>query len=94
MKYRKITTTLAALALPSIAHAHVGLHADGTLAGLNHPFSGLDHILAMVAVGFWASTLGGKAVWVVPPPSSSSWPVAASWVSRVSRCRWSKLQSR
>ncbi|AVC45436.1 MULTISPECIES: nickel permease HupE [Rhizobium] len=66
MKYSKITTTLAALALPSIAHAHVGLHADGTLAGLNHPFSGLDHILAMVAVGFWASTLGGKAVWIVP----------------------------
>ncbi|WP_244560034.1 nickel permease HupE [Ensifer aridi] len=48
-------------------HAHVGLHTDGALAGLGHPFNGRDHILAMVAVGFWASTLGGKARrWIVP----------------------------
>ncbi|MBB4188556.1 urease accessory protein [Sinorhizobium terangae] len=66
MKYRRIAATLAALALPGFAHAHVGLHADGALSGLGHPFSGLDHILAMVAVGFWASTLGGKARWIVP----------------------------
>lgn len=66
MTYPMIAATLAALALPGIAHAHVGLHADGALAGLGHPFSGLDHILAMVAVGFWASTLGGKARWIVP----------------------------
>lgn len=66
MKYFRIAVTLAALALPNIAHAHVGLHTDGAFAGFSHPFSGLDHILAMVAVGFWASTLGGKARWIVP----------------------------
>ncbi|OHV80081.1 nickel permease HupE [Ensifer sp. LCM 4579] len=66
MTYHRIAATLAALALPGIAHAHVGLHTDGALAGLGHPFSGLDHILAMVAVGFWASTLGGKARCIVP----------------------------
>ena len=66
MKYSRIAATLAALALPGIAHAHVGLHTDGALAGFSHPFSGLDHILAMVAVGFWASTLGGRARWIVP----------------------------
>jgi len=28
--------------------------------------SGLDHILAMVAVGLWAAQLGGRARWLVP----------------------------
>lgn len=66
MNFRRIAATLVAMALPDIAHAHVGLHTDGALAGFSHPFSGLDHILAMVAVGFWALTLGGKARWIVP----------------------------
>ncbi|MDK1493910.1 HupE/UreJ family protein [Sinorhizobium sp. 7-81] len=65
MNCRKMTVALAALTLPGVAHAHVGLHADGTLAGLGYPFSGFDHILAMVAVGC-APTLGGKARWIVP----------------------------
>jgi urease accessory protein len=34
--------------------------------GLAHPFSGLDHILAMVAVGLWASQIGGRALWLLP----------------------------
>jgi urease accessory protein len=36
------------------------------LTGIEHPFSGLDHILAMVAVGLWAAQLGGRALWLVP----------------------------
>ncbi|MFP3590097.1 HupE/UreJ family protein, partial [Paraburkholderia sp. SIMBA_055] len=35
-------------------------------AGFTHPLSGADHILAMVAVGLWASMLGGRALVVVP----------------------------
>lgn len=66
MRYARILATLAAVTLPTVAHAHVGLHNDGALAGLSHPISGLDHVLAMVAVGFWASTLGGTARWIVP----------------------------
>lgn len=66
MKYARTLAALAALALPTVANAHVGLHADGALSGFGHPFSGLDHVLAMVAVGFWASTLGGAARWIVP----------------------------
>lgn len=50
----------------SPAFAHVGLHADGAASGLLHPFSGLDHILAMVAVGLFAARLGGRALWAVP----------------------------
>lgn len=55
-------------ALPAIAEAHTGagLHDHGLLAGLAHPFSGLDHLLAMVAVGFWAASLVGRARILVP----------------------------
>lgn len=66
MNYWKIATAVAVLALPGVAQAHTGLHTDGGLAGFGHPFGGLDHILAMVAVGFWAASLGGSARWVVP----------------------------
>ncbi|UVC15161.1 nickel permease HupE [Mesorhizobium onobrychidis] len=66
MNFRRVAATLVVMALPDIAHAHAGLHTDGAVAGFSHPFSGLDHILAMVAVGFWALTLGGKARWIVP----------------------------
>jgi urease accessory protein len=36
------------------------------MAGLSHPLFGLDHVLAMVAVGLWAATTGGRAVYLVP----------------------------
>jgi urease accessory protein len=59
---------LVALADPAAAHPATGLAATGGgfAAGLAHPFSGLDHVLAMVAVGLWAVQLGGRAVWLVP----------------------------
>lgn len=53
--------------MPSIALAHPGhLHADTLLSGLQHPITGLDHILAMTAVGLWAAQRGGRAVWAWP----------------------------
>ena len=56
-----------AISLPAIAQAHVGHgEAIGFMHGLEHPIGGLDHILAMVAVGLWAAQLGGHAVWSVP----------------------------
>lgn len=48
------------------AQAHVGAHGAGFTIGAVHPFTGLDHLLAMVAVGLWAAQLGGKARWAVP----------------------------
>lgn len=49
------------------ASAHPG-HGEGMtfLAGLGHPIGGLDHILVMVAVGIFAASLGGRALWLVP----------------------------
>jgi urease accessory protein len=45
----------------------VGNHASsGFVPGFQHPFGGLDHILAMVAVGLWAAQLGGNARWALP----------------------------
>lgn len=61
---------LAACALTgfsSAAFAHVGDHTGMSFAeGLAHPFTGLDHMLAMVAVGLWASQLGRPALWLLP----------------------------
>ena len=53
--------------LSSAALAHVGDHSSMSFAeGLAHPFTGLDHMLAMVAVGLWASQLGRPAIWLLP----------------------------
>jgi len=60
---------IAAFALftPSIAWAHVESgQAGGFLSGLFHPISGLDHVLAMIAVGLWGAQLGSPAVWLLP----------------------------
>ena len=49
------------------ALAHIGAHPEGGLAaGLAHPFMGLDHLLAMVAVGAWAVQLGGRYLLILP----------------------------
>jgi urease accessory protein len=53
--------------IPKIASAHTGVgDVTGFWHGLEHPIGGLDHILAMVAVGLWAAQMGGKALWIVP----------------------------
>lgn len=54
--------------MPTLAHAHPGHGAatGGIGWGLAHPFTGLDHILAMIAVGLWAVQLGKRALWVLP----------------------------
>lgn len=56
---------IMALAASGSAMAHPG-HGEGAVAGLMHPLTGLDHILAMVAVGLWAAQLGGRAQWLLP----------------------------
>ncbi|SER01981.1 urease accessory protein [Faunimonas pinastri] len=59
--------TFTAAAIPGIASAHPAIyHVMSFMAGAEHPLTGLDHILAMVAVGLWASLKGGKALWAWP----------------------------
>lgn len=57
--------SLGALALAACtAQAHTGHETAGVLAGLSHPV-GLDHLLAMVAVGVWSVNAlpQGRAWW-------------------------------
>jgi len=52
---------------PLAGWAHIASgQAGGFQSGLAHPVSGLDHVLAMVAVGLWGAQLGAPAVWVLP----------------------------
>ena len=68
----RLTTLRAALAaiatlLPTAAWAHVGHGSTvGFVHGFVHPVTGIDHVLAMVAVGMFAASLGGRALWAVP----------------------------
>jgi len=70
MRFAMRRTILAAslVLMPSLALAHPGLpgHAHDLASGLMHPIGGLDHVLAMVAVGLLAAQLGGRALWLVP----------------------------
>ena len=64
---RWLVLLLAALLWPAPAWAHVESgRAAGLLAGLQHPISGFDHVLAMVAVGLWGAQLGPPALWLLP----------------------------
>lgn len=54
---------LVLAAAPASAHSVGG---SGFADGLAHPLFGLDHLLAMVAVGLWAGRIGGRALWLVP----------------------------
>ncbi len=64
----KKSALVALLALtPLLAHAHTGVDVVHDFShGLTHPLFGLDHLLAMIAVGLWAVQLGGRALWAVP----------------------------
>ncbi len=65
---RRIALAFAALAATTApAFAHLDPQAHGSLlAGFTHPLAGLDHLLAMVAVGLWAAQAGGRARLLVP----------------------------
>jgi len=55
------------LAWPASVLAHVEQgQAVGFITGLEHPWSGLDHVLAMIAVGIWGAQLGNPALWILP----------------------------
>ena len=46
--------------------AHPGHDVSGLSAGLIHPLSGIDHLLAMIAVGLWAAQNRGSKIWILP----------------------------
>lgn len=73
---------LAYVTILPVAEAHTfGSQGAGLMAGLTHPFVGLDHLLAMIAVGIWAGQLGGRAVWLIPLTFVSVMAAAATLAS-------------
>jgi urease accessory protein len=62
---------LLAAVLPAAAHPGHG-PVTGLAAGMQHPLSGMDHLLAMIAVGLWAGLSGGRRGWLWPSAFVSS----------------------
>lgn len=64
MKKNNLLRSMAAVTLMTTlasAQAHTGHGAEGFIAGIVHPLMGLDHLLAMVAVGIWSVVMLPKA---------------------------------
>jgi urease accessory protein len=59
------TALTGALVSPALAHTGVG-QTNSFVSGIAHPLNGVDHILAMVAIGLWGVLVGGRAIWVWP----------------------------
>ena len=67
MRWRWLLLALLLALLPSAALAHVPEGGAGSvMAGLLHPVTGIDHVVAMVAVGLWGAVLGAPAIWLLP----------------------------
>lgn len=66
MNLRKTVYAIALFCTPALAFAHPGHGESGLMAGLAHPVFGLDHLLAMFAVGLWAAQQSGAARWLLP----------------------------
>jgi urease accessory protein len=66
MKRSALALIVLALFAPE-ALAHTGADTgSGFGSGFGHPFGGLDHALAMIAVGIWGAVLGRPLIWVLP----------------------------
>lgn len=66
MQLRKALYALALFLSPAVAFAHAGHDHSGLMAGVAHPVTGLDHLLAMLAVGLWAAQQQDAARWALP----------------------------
>lgn len=60
-----MVVALLVIVAPAAAHPGHG-SMSGFAAGLQHPLSGIDHLLAMIAVGLWAGSCGGRRAWLWP----------------------------
>ncbi|HHC29868.1 MAG TPA: HupE/UreJ family protein [Rhodobacterales bacterium] len=66
IKISRLAASLPLLLVATAALAHTDTQAGGFISGLSHPISGIDHVIAMVAVGLWGAFLGAPAIWVLP----------------------------
>jgi urease accessory protein len=61
-----LVVALVLTSRPAVTHVVDGSATGGFLGGFAHPLFGLDHVVAMVAVGLWGSFLGPPAIWLLP----------------------------
>ncbi len=78
----KLLAVFFLFSLSNVAIAHPGHDVSGFSAGLMHPFSGIDHLLAMLAVGLWAAQGGGKKIWLLPATFMSMLAIGAAIAMR------------
>ena len=65
--FQMMVIGLLSSVFPTLAYAHTGLgEVDGIVSGFCHPFTGLDHLCAMIGVGLWAAQRGGRSIWLIP----------------------------
>ena len=75
---RRLLFLSALLLWAPAAHAHVEQgQAAGFFTGVGHPVSGLDHVLAMIAVGLWGAQLGAPGLWLLSAGGSVRAPSPA-----------------
>ncbi len=60
-----LNAAVLAFAQPALAHEQAGV-AGGLASGMLHPLTGVDHVIAMVAVGIWGAQLGAPEIWLLP----------------------------
>ncbi len=71
-RYAALLLSLFISLFPALAFAHIGAdagihHESAFLTGLTHPFTGLDHMAAMLMVGVWSMLAFREArVWAAP----------------------------
>jgi urease accessory protein len=63
---RAASLLLSSLVWPAVAFAHTRGGEVFGFVSFEHPISGLDHVVAMIAVGLWGAQLGAPAVWLLP----------------------------
>jgi len=67
MSWRFLVIFASASLAPASASAHLdGGALGGFQSGFTHPIVGIDHLLAMLAVGIWGAQMGGRNVWTLP----------------------------
>jgi urease accessory protein len=61
-----VVVALGALAAPEMASAHPGHGESSMVAGLVHPLSGADHLLALLLTGVAAMATPDRRFWTLP----------------------------
>jgi urease accessory protein len=66
MRNPRLPLALSLLLAAGSAAAHPGHESAGFFSGFAHPLGGADHLLAMLAIGFYAARQAGAARWALP----------------------------